>query len=77
MGNWQVSDGGIPEVIEKWLLKNAVSIERVRKPWTREYTWALYVDAPVPMEGYHYFDWPREKTPSLTEAILAVANKGE
>jgi hypothetical protein len=68
VGDWKVSDGGIPEAIEEWLLNHGLEICYAK--YAKQ--WVLCVSAGSDGEQYP-FDWTLDRPPSLAKAILAVA----
>ena len=71
VGNFVVSDGGIPEKIEEWLLENALWVSR---DYPDKSQYVLSVTAGMDGEQYR-FPWLHDREPTLAEAILAVANR--
>lgn len=71
---YEVVNGAIPEVVERWLLARAVRISRHEfspRLW-RVSGMAVIDEVTITGDG-EWFDWPHDKAPNLQQAIEAVA----
>lgn len=65
---WRVSDGCIPETVERWL--------RFEGGITVSQTWDRYLCQLGVQNDLYRFQWPHDREPTLQEAIEAVARIG-